>query len=96
MIKVRDVIEAMEKWAPSSLAETWDNVGLMTGDPDSRVTSVIVALDVTDKIISLAKKNKASLIITHHPPIFKPLSNLTGSNLSSRVIRMAVKKDIPI
>ena len=96
MIKVRDVVDVMENWAPSSLAETWDNVGLITGDMNSIVTSITVTLDVTDTVIEKALKNKSTLIISHHTPIFKPLSNLTGKTMSSRVIRMAVKEDISL
>jgi len=96
MAKVCDVIESMEKWAPSPLAESWDNAGLITGDPESDVKSIIVALDVTEETIALALKNKASIIISHHPPIFKPLKNLTGDALSPRVIRMAVKENISL
>ena len=96
MAKVRDVIEVMENWAPSQLAESWDNVGLITGDPETEVRSVIISLDVTEETITLALKNKASIIVSHHPPIFKPLKNLIGSNLPSRIIRLAVKEDISL
>ena len=96
MAKVRDVIETIEKWAPSPLAESWDNVGLITGDPESNVKSIIVALDVTEETIAIALKNKASIIVSHHPPILKPLKNLTGNDLSSRVIQMAVKESISL
>ncbi|MFC1490147.1 Nif3-like dinuclear metal center hexameric protein [Candidatus Latescibacterota bacterium] len=94
MAKVCDVIDTMERWAPSSLAEEWDNVGLITGNPDNEVKSIIIALDVTEETIALALKNGASLIVSHHPPIFKPMKNLTGNDLSSRVIRMAISENI--
>ncbi|MFC1694283.1 Nif3-like dinuclear metal center hexameric protein, partial [Candidatus Latescibacterota bacterium] len=96
MIKVRDVIQIMENWAPSSLAENWDNAGLITGDPDNSVTSVMVTLEVTEETIAKACKNNASLLITHHPPIFKSHANLTGKNMSTRVILKAVREDISI
>lgn len=96
MVKVRDVIEAMENWAPSQLAESWDNVGLITGDPEIQVQSVIIALDITEGTITLALRNRASIIVSHHPPLFKPLKNLTGSDLSSRIIRLAVKENISL
>ena len=96
MANVCDVVETMEKWAPAFLAESWDNAGLITGDPDNKVTSVIIALDVTEETIALAKKHRASMIVSHHPPIFKPLKNLTGSDQSSKVIRTAIKEDISL
>ncbi|MBN1291611.1 MAG: Nif3-like dinuclear metal center hexameric protein, partial [Candidatus Latescibacteria bacterium] len=94
MVKVRDVIEVMESWAPSSLAESWDNTGLITGNPNSEVNHVIVTLDVTDKTLTLAEEHQASMVISHHPPIFKPLYNLSDNNTTVRLIKRAVKHDI--
>ena len=96
MAKVRDVIDAMEQWAPLSLAESWDNVGLITGNTENNVESVIVALEVTEETMAFALENRVQLIVSHHPTIFKPLKTLTDSNLSSSIIRMAVKKDIAL
>ena len=94
MTKVCDVIEVMEKWAPSALAEPWDNVGLITGSPDDHLESLIVSLDVTEKAIEQALEHRLSMIISHHPPIFKPLKTLAGKDRSSEVIRKVVKEDI--
>ena len=96
MAKVSDVIEVMERWAPSQHADAWDNVGLFTGELESDIKSVIVALDITEETLALAKKNRVSMIVSHHPPIFKPLKTLAGNNLSSRVIRTAIKENITL
>jgi len=96
MIKVRDVMDVMESWAPSSLAESWDNIGLMTGDPDSDVSHVFVTLDVTEYVLDAAIEHQAPMVISHHPPIFKPLQTLTGRNASQYIIVQAVKHDIPL
>ncbi|MFC1541905.1 Nif3-like dinuclear metal center hexameric protein [Candidatus Latescibacterota bacterium] len=96
MIKICDVVETLERLAPSLLAEKWDNVGLITGSPADEVNSVIITLDVTEETIAFALKKGASLIVSHHPPIFEPLKNLSGNSLSSRVIRRAVSKNIAI
>lgn len=96
MITVRDVTEAMEKWAPASLAETWDNSGLLIGDPDEQVTAALIALDVTENVLDYAIGNGVSLIVSHHPPIFKPFSRLTGSKPAVRVIRKAIRENIAI
>ncbi|MBT4483642.1 MAG: Nif3-like dinuclear metal center hexameric protein [Candidatus Latescibacteria bacterium] len=96
MAKVRDVTEVLENWSPLSIAEPWDNVGLITGDPDKKVATVLITLDVTDKTISNAIENQTSLIISHHPPILKPIKNFSGSAMSSRLIREAIKHNISI
>lgn len=96
MVKVRDVIDVMESWAPSSLAESWDNVGLITGDTDSNVSHVIVTLDVTEKVLDEAAKHQAPMVISHHPPIFKPLLTLSGNKAAQHIIVQAVKRDIPL
>ena len=67
MIKIRDVIEVMEQWAPHSLAESWDNVGLITGNPYDKVAAVIITLEVTGETMTFSQKNKSSMIISHHP-----------------------------
>jgi len=95
MPKVRDVIEVMEQWTPSSLAESWDNVGLITGNPEDNIESILLTLDTTERRIETAAKNRA-LIITHHPPIFKPLKTLAGSSPGARIIRRSVREDVPI
>jgi len=95
MPKVRDVIEVMEQWTPSSLAESWDNVGLITGNPEDDIESVLLALDATERLIETASKNRA-LIVTHHPPIFKPLKTLAGSSPGARAIRRSIIEDVPI
>ncbi len=96
MVTVRDVVKAMESWAPAALAETWDNPGLMTGSLETPVTAILVSLDVTHETIHAASNCRANLIISHHPPIFKPLRTLAGSNSSLRAIQEAVRKDIAI
>lgn len=96
MNTVRDVMEVMENWAPSSLAESWDNPGLLTGDPGDHVRAVLITLDVTEAAIEVAVDAGASLIISHHPPIFKPLMSLSGQSLSARVIRKAIRSGVSI
>ncbi len=96
MAIVGDVIETMEKWAPAGLAEDWDNPGLLTGSPEMQITSIVAALDVTEKTIDHAIKHGASVIVSHHPSIFKPLKTLAGTDLSLTVIRRALKENIAL
>lgn len=76
MTKIKDIINYTESFAPSSLAEEWDNVGLLVGDDNNEVTKVILTLDITNDVIYDAKEKNANLIISHHPVIFNPITNL--------------------
>ncbi len=92
MIRVRDIVKAMDDWAPRSLAESWDNPGLAAGDPDDPVGAVLAALDVTDAALDAAAVSGVPMIISHHPSIFKPLVSLAGSSSSARIVRRAIRE----
>ena len=66
----------MERWCPSSLAASWDRVGLQVGHPEEPVEGILVTLDVNIESVDMAKKLGANLIISHHPFIFEPLEDL--------------------
>ena len=88
-VKINDIIDSMEKYAPHYLAEDWDNVGLMIGERDREVSRILVALDVNDQVIDEAVDSKADLIITHHPFIFKSIKSVTDeSPLGRRIIKL--------
>lgn len=83
---VNDFVTAMDAIAPVSLAESWDNVGLLLGSGDTEVTGVLVALDVTVPVVEEAKRLGANLIITHHPVIFHGLKAVARDSVPWRVI----------
>jgi dinuclear metal center YbgI/SA1388 family protein len=67
MLQVREIVELMEEFAPTSLAADWDNVGLQVGNMEDQISAVLVTLDVTERVIREAIEKKAGLIISHHP-----------------------------
>ena len=67
MPTVREVEEALYALAPRDLAQSWDNVGLLVGDPDREVTAVLVALDVTQTVAEEAGREGCGLIVAHQP-----------------------------
>lgn len=95
-VKIMDIIAHLEKLAPESLAESWDNVGLMTGEENTEATKVLVALDCRSEVIDEAIEKGANLIVTHHPFIFKGIKNLNYKTPHSRKIVKAIKNDIAI
>ena len=63
----REIEQALFTFAPKKLAQSWDNVGLLVGDPDAPVDSVLVALDITRPVVEEAMENGVDLIVAHHP-----------------------------
>lgn len=82
-ISVGQVEQLIEKIAPRSWAEEWDNPGLLVGSSAQKVEKIILSLDGTMEVVDEAIKEKSDLIITHHPLMFKPLKNLRIDNLGA-------------
>ncbi len=74
--RISDVAQAMEQWAPAWTAEEWDRVGLLAGDPSAEAGLIWVALELNDDLLDQALAAGVSLLLTHHPPLFKPLEDL--------------------
>ena len=82
-LSVADLAHAMEAIAPSALAEPWDNVGLVIGDPAAPLTGVLLCIDLTLEVIEEAKTLGASAVVAYHPPIFKGLKRFTPGSAES-------------
>ncbi|NLZ49940.1 MAG: Nif3-like dinuclear metal center hexameric protein [Clostridiales bacterium] len=95
-VKLSEVIKVIEKFAPTKLKESYDNVGLMVGDMDADITSVLVSLDSTLEVIEEAKEKNCELILSHHPLLFRKPNSITEETLLGKKIRMAVKNNINI
>ncbi len=95
-LTVREIIRHLEEWAPPPYQESYDNSGLLTGNPDMTVTGVLIALDCLESIVDEAVEQNANLVIAHHPIIFKGLSRLTGSNYVERTVIKAIRHEIAI
>ncbi|GAA3624452.1 Nif3-like dinuclear metal center hexameric protein [Flavivirga jejuensis] len=93
---VQDVINHLEELAPLAYAESFDNVGLLVGNKNEKITGVLVTLDTLEAVVDEAIKEKCNLIVSFHPIIFKGLKKLTGKNYVERVVMKAIKHDISI
>lgn len=96
MPNVKDITNFLENFAPLGLQESYDNAGLITGDINTEITSVLITLDVTERVVEEAIQKKAQLIVAHHPIIFSGLKKITGKNYVERTIIKAIKNDIAI
>jgi len=92
-LKVKDVIKIMETIAPAKFAESYDNVGLMVGNKEDKVTKILIALDVTLEVINEAIEKQCNLILTHHPILFlKPKTITTDTLLGKKLIKLIENK----
>lgn len=93
---IKEVIEALERFAPLPLQEDYDNAGLQTGLTEADASGALLCLDVTPDIISEAIDKGCNLIISHHPLIFRGLKQVCDQNMVAKAVRMAIRNDITI
>ena len=72
-MKVSEITEILDNWMPISIAEDFDNVGLIVGDLNSEVKNILVTLDTTQNVVDEALDKDCNLIVSYHPIIFNDL-----------------------
>jgi dinuclear metal center YbgI/SA1388 family protein len=95
-MKIAEIIQTIEDFAPISYQEHYDNAGLLVGDKLADCTGVLICLDAIEPVIDEAIAKKCNLVVAHHPIIFSGLKRITGKNYIERVIIKAIKNDIAI
>ncbi|MFT6868413.1 MAG: dinuclear metal center YbgI/SA1388 family protein [Cyclobacteriaceae bacterium] len=95
-MEINKITKILEALAPPAYQESYDNSGLLVGNPNTIVTGVLITLDVTEEVIDEAIRNKTNLIVAHHPIIFKGIKSITGKHWVERCIIKAIKNDIAI
>jgi dinuclear metal center YbgI/SA1388 family protein len=94
--KIKDVSAFLESWAPRSYQESYDNSGLLVGDPETPVKGVLVSLDATEAVIEEAIQRGCNLVVSHHPIIFKGLKSLTGRTYVERAVLSAIRNNVAL
>lgn len=94
--KTSDIVGIINKIAPVSLAEGWDNPGLQVGDPGAEVSRIMVALDPAPDVIASAIDSSCQLLVTHHPLLFKPLKSISTANRQGSLIHTAIRGGLSI
>lgn len=95
-MKIKDITSILEEFAPLAYQESYDNAGLIVGNPDKEIYSALLCVDVTDEIITEAIKKGVQLVISHHPLIFGGLKRLNGKNMVERCVMKAIKNDLAL
>ncbi|MBQ8606299.1 MAG: Nif3-like dinuclear metal center hexameric protein [Clostridia bacterium] len=89
-MKVNELLEIINGFAPLDTACEWDNCGLIVGDKDCEITSVYLTLDADMQALSEAKALGCNTVVSHHPIIFSPVSKLTAENPAYHYIREGI------
>ena len=95
-VKVKEVMNALERFAPLPLQEEYDNAGLQLGLKEVEVSGALLCLDVTEDVLAEAVTLGCNMVISHHPLLFRALKNITDATLSERCVRYALKHDLII
>ncbi len=95
-MKIKEIVSALERFAPLPLQDGFDNAGLQIGLTDAEATGALLCLDVTEAVLDEAIALGFNLVIAHHPLIFKGYKSITGRDYVERCILKAIKNDLVI
>ncbi|UGY91107.1 Nif3-like dinuclear metal center hexameric protein [Streptomyces gobiensis] len=96
MPALSDVIAALDALWPPERAEQWDAVGTVCGDPDTKVTRVLLAVDPVREVADEAIALGADLLLTHHPLYLRGTTTVAASTFKGRVVHELIKNDIAL
>ncbi|WP_026918655.1 Nif3-like dinuclear metal center hexameric protein [Gordonia shandongensis] len=86
-----DVTAELDRVYPPALAEPWDAVGLVCGDPDESVRRVLTCVDVTDAVVDEALRIDAGLIVAHHPLLMRGVTSVSADTAKGRLIHRLIR-----
>ncbi len=95
-MKIGEVVDYLNSLAPPVLQQSYDNSGLLLGDPGAELTGVLIALDVTEAVIGEAVNKGLNLVVSHHPLIFKGLKSLTGADYVEKAVIHAIQHRVAV
>lgn len=95
-MKLKELTHFLESQAPLPLQESYDNAGLIVGDPEAEISGVLVSLDATETVLDEAIEKGCNVVVSHHPIVFSGLKSLTGRNYVERTVLKAIKNDVAL
>ena len=90
MMKLIDLVAVLDRHAPFSTALSFDNAGILCGDPQKEIRKVMLSLDVTYSVIDQAKAEGVDLILTHHPALFSAQKTFSPADRVYRLIENGI------
>ena len=94
-MKIKELAKIIDSVAPLELALDWDNVGLLVGNAEKNIKTIMLTIDITKAVLAEAKKIKADMILSYHPVIWDGLKSVTPQGPGSIVYEL-IKSNIPV
>lgn len=95
-MKIREVVDALERFAPLPLQEGFDNAGLQVGLTEAEVSGALLCLDVTERVVDEAAALGCNLIVSHHPLMFHALKRISDGDEVQRTVVKAIRNNITV
>ncbi len=95
-IQNSNIIEYLKNFAPLELAEDWDNVGLILGRTDAITQSIMTCLTLTPDVAKEAIDNNISLIVSHHPILFRPVQKISSESFEGEMVLSLIEAGIAV
>jgi dinuclear metal center YbgI/SA1388 family protein len=89
-MNVADLVRVMEEIAPTRFAASWDNVGLLVGDPAAEMSRVLLTIDCTAAVLAEGRSARADAIVAYHPPIFEPQRSFVARGVAYEAARAGI------
>ena len=96
IMKIKEVLSALERFAPLPLQESWDNAGLQVGLTEMEVSGALLCLDVTERIVDEAVEKGCNLIVSHHPLLFLGLKTISDLTDVQRTVMKAIEHHVTV
>lgn len=84
------LIDVLTAAYPPRLAEDWDSVGLVCGDPEADVGRVLACVDVTSEVVDYAVANRVALIVAHHPLLLRGVDTVAANTPKGALIHRLI------
>lgn len=95
-MKVKEIVQVLEDFAPLSIQEPWDNSGLCLGSPEQEIHGVLLGFDCTSELVDEAREAGADLIVTHHPLLFGGIKRITPEDSVGLAVIKAISAGIAV
>ena len=93
-MKIKEVLSALERFAPLPLQESWDNAGLQVGLTEAEVSGALLCLDVTEAVVDEALRKGCNLVVSHHPLLFRGLKTISDLTDVQRTVMKAIQHGV--